>query len=52
MGLVPHYIKLLRLAQCIQSLFCIVIIPLRAIKTDLGGLGLNGPGNGVKGVQG
>lgn len=37
MDLIPHYITLLSLAQCTQSPFCIVRIPLRVIRTDFWG---------------
>lgn len=37
MDLIPDYITLLSLAQCIQSLFCIERIPLRVIRTAFWG---------------
>ncbi len=50
MDLIPHYITLLSLAQCIQSLFCIVRIPLRVIRTDFwGACSWIGLGNGAVG---
>lgn len=50
MDLIPHNITLLSQAQCIQSLFCIVRIQLRVIRTDFwGACGWIGLGNGAVG---
>lgn len=50
MDLIPHYITLLSLAQCIQSPFCIVRIPLWVIRTDFwGACGWIALGNGAVG---